>query len=221
MNCLICQETLLTRPSFRQLFSLHEQHGTICPTCRESFEEIGDSHCPRCFKKGDSAICSDCHRWEDEGYSVNHFSLYSYNEAMKSFFKTYKFSGDYLLRTIFAKEIKQALKPYEKTHQIIPVPLSQERLQARGFNQVTGLLDAAGVTYSDILTKEHTIKQSHKNRQERLSASQTFQLLDKSLLNEKIMIVDDVYTTGATIQLVKKILKANGVKELTSFSLAR
>ena len=82
-----------------------------------------------------------------------HFAIYCYEENMKEYFSRYKFMGDYCLRKIFQQEIKANLKPFlKKGYILVPVPLSEERLEDRGFNQVKGLLE--GIPYKNILKKE-------------------------------------------------------------------
>lgn len=220
-QCLLCQQTMLPRLSFRELFLLKDTNFEVCKMCQSEFEPIKENHCPRCYKSGEQDVCIDCQIWERKGIKVKHQSLYRYNSAMKAFFSQYKFQGDYLLRYVFKEEIKQHLAAFQKTHTIIPVPLGEERLYLRGFNQVTGFLDAANIHYSDVLEKENTIAQSSKARMARLDVTQTFNLKPNSHLTGKILIVDDIYTTGATINQIRQLLQANGIKEIESFSLAR
>ena len=105
---------------------------------------------------------------------VEHEALYRYNTAMKDYFKRYKFEGDRLLGMVFACDIKKALKKY-KSYTIIPTPISHEKRQERGFNQVSTILDFAEIKYSSLFQKEDTLAQSKKTREERLKTSQHFQ----------------------------------------------
>ncbi|MGT2667720.1 phosphoribosyltransferase family protein [Streptococcus rifensis] len=221
MKCLLCQQPLQAKISFKNLIQLDSKQETLCQDCLKTFNRISDTHCPTCYKIDQADACLDCQIWGRQQSPVHHFSLYSYNQAMKQYFKMYKFTGDYLLRAVFAEDIRVALKPYEKEYQLIPVPTSHETFNSRGFNQVIGMLDATGLAYSDLLIKEHTEKQSHKNRELRLQSSQVFHVKKEEELKQKVLIVDDVYTTGATIQTIKQLLLAKGVKEVISFSLAR
>lgn len=104
---------------------------------------------------------------------------------------------------------------------LVPIPISEQRMAERGFNQVIGLLTVAGLSFQEVLQKEDTQKQSEKTRQERLALCQPFSIIEKVAIPSNILLVDDVYTTGATIQFAKQILMKNGAKTVTSFSLAR
>ena len=106
-----------------------------------------------------------------------------------------------------------------------------ESLQRQGYdaygvvldknNQVTAFLEGTKLQFKDILEKYDTIAQSSKMREERLQSQQCFKVKNKVTLPAKILLIDDIYTTGATLQLAKDILVEAGVKEILTFSLAR
>ncbi|AYF93206.1 ComF family protein [Streptococcus koreensis] len=221
-NCLLCDQELFKQESLRDLILMKKENLTMCDNCKNKFEPVSEASCKTCCKKSSETSCEDCQEWERKGKSVNHKALYYYNEEMKEYFQKYKFQGDQLLAGLFAEEVKAALKKY-KGYTIVPIPLSDKRNEKRGFNQVTAILEAAGIPYQDLLIKKDTKAQSQKNKKERLKTEQAFER--KELKNkswpEKIMIIDDIYTTGATIERAKEMLHVNGVKEIRSFSLAR
>lgn len=219
-TCLLCKGQIEEKSSFLQLFLLREEGASCCSTCYQNFEHISEEHCPRCFRNGKSDLCADCQKWEEEGEQVQHQSLFTYNEAMKEYFSQYKFQGDYALRFVFAKATKKAVKMFRE-HTIVPIPVSIEKFQVRGFNQVQGILDAANLSYRDILEKNDTLAQSSKTREERLQTQQVFKIKNGVDLPDKILLVDDIYTTGKTLQLAKQILLEAGVKEILTFSIAR
>ncbi|MDN5013441.1 DNA utilization protein GntX [Streptococcus sanguinis] len=219
-ECLLCKEQIKEKGSFLRLFLLKEEGPSCCSTCYQKFEGIPEEHCPRCFRDGQSDLCTDCQKWEKEGNPVQHQSLFTYNEAMKNYFNQYKFQGDYVLRFVFAKAAKKAVKMFRE-HIIVPIPVSIEKFQARGFNQVQGILDAANLSYRNILEKKDTLAQSSKTREERLQTQQAFKIKNGVDLPDKILLVDDIYTTGKTLQLAKQILLEAGVKEILTFSIAR
>ena len=219
-ECLLCKEQIKEKGSFLRLFLLKEEGPSCCSTCYQNFERISEEHCPRCLRNGQSDLCADCQKWEKEGNQVQHQSLFTYNEAMKEYFSQYKFQGDYALRFVFAKAAKKAVKMFRE-HTIVPIPVSIEKFQVRGFNQVQGILDAANLSYRDILEKKDTLAQSSKTREERLQTQQAFKIKNGVDLPDKILLVDDIYTTGKTLQLAKQILLEAGVKEILTFSIAR
>ena len=221
-QCLLCEESLSYQLSLQELFLMKREEEWLCESCRIRFEKVGNEVCSSCCKKGQKGMCEDCTTWKKNGKEVCHRALYYYNEEMKDYFRRYKFQGDQLLGYLFAKEIYLELKKY-KGYSIVPIPLSQERKEKRGFNQVTAMLDFASLPYCQLLKKRDTQAQSQKNRKERLELKQSFDLINHQtdLSDLKIILVDDIYTTGATIERAKEILNGKGVKEIKSFSLAR
>lgn len=105
---------------------------------------------------------------------------------------------------------------YQNINAIIPVPLHPKRLRERGYNQVEkfGREIAAQLQadYIDFVLKKNSYneKQSKKNRFSRWSnTSETFAIQNESLLIDKhILIVDDIVTTGATLEACIQVLKS-------------
>lgn len=152
MKCLLCGQTMKAALTFSSLLLLKNDVSCLCLDCDSTFERIGEEYCPNCMKIGLSIKCQDCQFWCKEGVEVSHRSIFTYNQAMKDFFSRYKFDGDFLLRKVFASFLGEELKKY-KEYQFVVIPLSSERLLDRGFNQVEGLVDAAGFKYLDLLEK--------------------------------------------------------------------
>ncbi|MTS55100.1 ComF family protein [Streptococcus parasanguinis] len=219
-ECLLCTKELKTGEHFTDLIFMKQQEEWICKECKEDFEQICEIHCPRCYKDKEEKVCKDCEYWIQKGNMVEHEALYRYNAAMKDYFKRYKFEGDRLLGMVFACDIKKALKKY-KSYTIIPTPISHEKKQERGFNQVSTILDFAEIKYNNLFQKEDTLAQSKKTREERLKTSQHFQIKGEVSEKQKYLIFDDIYTTGKTIELMKRLLIEKGVKEIKTFSIAR
>ena len=220
MICLLCAQHLKKNLTFGELLFLKKAEGSLCLACYSSFEMIGEEHCPNCYKKGVSSLCQDCQLWYKEGIEVSHEAIFSYNQAMKNFFNRYKFNGDYMLRKVFATILSENLKKY-KGYDFVLIPLSPERYAKRGFNQVAGLIEAAGLSHLDILGKREEKASSSKNRSERLATELPFFIKEGSRIPKKILLIDDIYTTGATVNRVKRLLENAGAEEVRTFSLVR
>ena len=220
MICLLCAQHLKKNLTFGELLFLKKEESTLCLACYSSFEMIGEEHCPNCYKKGVSSSCQDCQLWCKEGIEVSHEAIFSYNQAMKDFFNRYKFDGDYMLRKVFETILSENLKKY-KGYDFILIPLSPERYAKRGFNQVAGLIEAAGLSHLDVLGKREEKASSSKNRSERLATELPFFIKEDSRIPKKILLIDDIYTTGATINRVKSMLENAGAKDVKTFSLVR
>ncbi|MHA7138081.1 ComF family protein [Rossellomorea arthrocnemi] len=174
------------------------------------------------FIKGEQ--CLDCDRWESDyewkGVLRQNESLYQYNDFLKEYLARYKYRGDYVLAKSFAHTLKKYIEKSE-IDIVIPIPLSDERLYERGFNQSTALLEEAEVRPSCLLTRFHSEKQSMKTRKERLQQEQVFQLGEVDVKGKSILLFDDIYTTGTTLRQAAKLLKEAGAAEVSSLTLAR
>ena len=220
MICLLCAQHLKKNLTFGELLFLKKEEGSLCLACYSSFEMIGEEHCPNCYKKGVSSSCQDCQVWCKEGIEVSHEAIFSYNQAMKDFFSRYKFDGDYILRKIFATILRNFLIKYKDYHFIL-IPLSPERYAKRGFNQVAGLIEATGLSHLDVLGKREEKASSSKNRSERLATELPFCMKSGVSVPKKILLIDDIYTTGSTVNRVKRMLEEAGAEDVKTFSLVR
>ncbi len=210
-----------------------EKERLLCPSCEEKLERIEGDTCRICDrplsnldeKYHDGDICHDCIRWEEDPewskYLDNNYSLFLYNEFLKELIAKYKFRGDYILAKIFAVYIKEKLMEMHPDL-LVPIPLSEERLYERGFNQAMALLQEAGYPTSDILSRIHSEKQSKKTRLERIHLPQVFTInSDSQLEGKRIVLVDDIYTTGSTLRHAAKLLKEAGAASIQSLTIAR
>lgn len=220
MKCLLCGQTMKTVLTFSSLLLLRNDDSCLCSDCDSTFERIGEENCPNCMKTELSIKCQDCQLLCKEGVEVSHRAIFTYNQAMKDFFSRYKFDGDFLLRKVFASFLSEELKKY-KEYQFVVIPLSPDRYANRGFNQVEGLVEAAGFEYLDLLDKREERASSSKNRSERLGTELPFFIKSGVTIPKKILLIDDIYTTGATINRVKKLLEEAGAKDVKTFSLVR
>ena len=220
MKCLLCGQTMKAVLTFSSLLLLKNDASCLCLDCDSTFERIGEENCPNCMKTDLSTKCQDCQLWCKEGVEVSHRAIFIYNQAMKDFFSRYKFDGDFLLRKVFASVLIEELKKY-KGYQFVVIPLSPERLLERGFNQVEGLVEAAGFSFQDLLGKREETASSSKNRSERLATEIPFFIKTEDPLPKKILVIDDIYTTGATVNRVKRLFEEAGALDVKTFSLVR
>lgn len=231
-HCLICHELIQPKTGWRAIFSV-EKELLICSTCEEKFDIIEGEQCSLCsrpfqlledrFRHGDR--CHDCKRWEEDGdwkgYLDSNHSIYLYNDFFKEVMVTFKYRGDYVLAKLFADKIIDAHRKIQPDL-IVPIPLSNERLYERGFNQAEALLVVAGLCPTMALTRIHSEKQSKKSRSERIHIQQVFQVEPQvGFIGKSILLIDDIYTTGSTLRHAAKLLKEAGAKRVQSLTLAR
>ncbi|WP_298730431.1 phosphoribosyltransferase family protein [uncultured Granulicatella sp.] len=170
-------------------------------------------------------VCLDCQKWHQVKGAVllKNTALYAYDEAGRKFMELFKFVGDTRVTALVIKELRQELLGYQKKGYVLcPLPSSEASLKKREFETIPTLVKQCSVTTVSLL--EHIgsgKKQSEKTRQERLQLKQPFRVKEGVLIPKKVLLVDDVYTTGATIHLAAKALKEMGVEEVESLTLFR
>jgi competence protein ComFC len=231
-GCLLCDEEIESKVTWRSLLA-QEQPSRVCGSCHEKFVRISGETCKICgrpfalleseYRSG--SVCLDCKRWEDnerwKGSLDKNMALYTYANFTKEVIARFKFRGDYVLAEFFTAGILKVLQDFQYDY-IVPIPLSEERLYERGFNQAEAVIRAAGLVPSHLLTRVHTEKQSKKSRNERIHLEQVFNVdSELDLRGKTILIVDDIYTTGSTLRHAAKLLKEQGAVKVYSLTLAR
>jgi len=223
-HCLLCHQVLQPQMTLAQFWRWQPLPvPVVCPRCEQQFERITAMHCPQCGRQQTGiAVCHDCERWGE--HPLQNHAVYTYNDAMKAYMQQYKFQGDYALRRVMMGPLQQALaqQDYEV---LVPIPVNQETWQTRGFNQVTGWLQNQPFQQALLVTVDHKDQpQSAKTRQQRLLTQQPFSLAPNAamvLKNKRILLLDDVYTTGRTLRHAAAQIYLGGAKAVTSLTLAR
>ncbi|MDB5931183.1 MAG: hypothetical protein JWR60_2890 [Polaromonas sp.] len=151
----------------------------------------------------------------------------------------YKFGGQHGWAGFFAglllgaPGVAQALQELQAEDWIVPLPLSAQRLQTRGFNQAWELASALASEsqsrgHADarlLLRPRHTLPQSKLGRAARLAnvkgAFQVDPLRASGLQGRRVLLVDDVMTSGASIFSAAQALRDAGAAHITGVVLAR
>ncbi|WP_261131795.1 ComF family protein [Bacillus sp. Marseille-Q3570] len=135
----------------------------------------------------------------------------------------FKYRGDSELIKAFSDELRTLFKKEFRGTIVVPIPLSEERHYERGFNQSELIAISVGSTVVDALERPlHEEKQSKKSRADRLENQTVFTFKSGSDIRGKsITLVDDIYTTGATVEAAGKILLEQGARKVMSFTVAR
>ncbi|MFC4761306.1 ComF family protein [Fructobacillus durionis] len=230
-ECLLCSKKMDVRPNLLLLLTGYVPvQERLCNDCWQNFKEIGTYFCSGCGRvEKKKRYCLDCRKWQKRGMAMlENQALYQYNEEMKDYMARYKFIGDYRLAPIFAGKMRRAIRrrvKEEKIDMILPIPLSEERMAQRGFNQVEAFLPVFAKKVDLLAVKaSHKIDQSSKSRSERLKTRQPFELkagMAGQVAGKHILLVDDVYTTGRTLYHAAQLLRQAGARKVSSQTLAR
>ncbi|MCL7746744.1 ComF family protein [Halalkalibacter alkaliphilus] len=230
-RCLACHGTYYDQPGWRRLLMI-EQPSQICQTCESKLVLISGCRCIKCsrsmdqlsqtYRKGEQ--CLDCWRWGQQGETIwKNLSIYEYNAFLKEWLATFKFRGDAIIASFFTNKLANIYEKHFQGYVPVPIPLSKERLCARGFNQ-SSLLMKGWADAVEMLVRTEGEKQSKKNRKQRIRQfkQNPFLLKDGIQFNgENILLIDDIYTTGTTVRQAARVLKEKGAAKVASLTVAR
>jgi len=196
----------------------------ICPDCREELFYIKEPHCKKCGKGIDSyekEYCYDCKK--KTHYYTQGVGCFEYRGAIKDAIYQYKYKNKREYADFFIEELVKNQGNHIRRWNpdiIIPVPLHKKRRRKRGYNQAE--IIAGGISKNlSIPMDTHILKRvkytnplkeyNEKERQQMLIGA--FQLSERNLNWKKVLLIDDIYTTGSTIDAIAKELKEHNIEE--------
>ncbi len=220
-SCAACDE-LLDRPT----------HGPVCDRCWESIRPLTPPLCDRC---GDPlptwrtisiplALCPRCRR---AGRLVDRArAVGSYDGALRAIVHAMKYEGRRsLARPLAALMRHRGADMLNGAACVVPVPLHPSRRRERGFNQAVDLAAHLGLPVVSALRRVRaTATQTglpaarrHRNVRDAFRATRA----GLALAGATVVLVDDVSTTGATLEACARALKEIGVAEVRALTAAR
>jgi len=220
----------------KECLGCKEEGAYLCQQCWAEIELNKKFYCVFCKKESDlSKICSECKKntclnavWLAADYNnellqnLIHNFKYNYLEELD------KILADLIIRYLEENKIFEKVNLRSEDLVLVPVPLHKKRFLQRGFNQSYLLAKKVGDFYKIpvlnlLVRNKNTISQVNLKRQERLENLQDAFILNKVdiLANKKIILIDDVVTTGSTLKECARVLKANGFTEIYGLVIAQ
>lgn len=221
-SCQIC-ENLVSETS----------NGVVCQLCWDdtNFFDGNETLCEKCgqfLRDKPSKKQTFCRRCDEHFYD-GAWAIGKYDSALSASILNLK------REPIISKKLKNLILEGFQSSQIpdvsliVPVPLSKRRLLERGFNQATVigklLANETGIPIDEksLVRVKHTPvhRAGMDKRGRELSVAKAFEVTrEKLILDQQILLVDDVFTSGATASMCAKVLKKKGASKVFVFTIA-
>ena len=145
---------------------------------------------------------------------VKCYFLYYYNEKVQEILYRFKGCKDYELRSVFLEYYVNYLNFKFSGYHIVPAPSTEKSDKERGFNHVEEMIKMTKLKILKIIHKTTERKQADLTTKERQKIGKFLSIDDVDLRFKKILIVDDVYTTGSTIKSMIKLVREKGARTI-------
>jgi competence protein ComFC len=184
-ECLVCFKPIVVG---LDLFELIFKNDVLCGHCRKKLIKI------------DRCINVD---------SLSVHAVYQYNDSLEKWMYQVKESKDETLGKCFLYGLSKKIEKAYRGYILVMVPSSIEKTQERGFHAVAKMFESVKLDKRNCFNKDN-IKQSKLKRIERQHILDSIHLVDSSIKdNQKILLVDDVCTTGSSLKACYQMLKTD------------
>ncbi|WP_078085247.1 ComF family protein [Microbulbifer mangrovi] len=213
--CILCRsgaeiEYGICAPCRRDLPAL----GHACASCALPLPNTTDHHCPRCLRKPPPQ--SSCH------------TCWYYAYPVAQLIQRFKYQRDLAAGRTLAELAARQLHPGpERPDLLVPVPLHWRKQLSRGYNQAQLIADTLGHSWRIPVDNRALRKITPTGSQQELRRSERLKNLSNSFACDPhvnglhIGLVDDVITTGATLEVACRALLAAGAIRVSAYALAR
>lgn len=208
-RCPVCEDIVMPKGEL------------VCDECRSRIPYIHSPRCCRCGKEladERQEFCYDCTR-KTFYYECGAAPL-RYNAVMRRAMEGLKYRNKREYADFFAEEILRAYGNMLKSWQpdmLIPVPIHSARRRSRGYNQAELLAEPFGERLgvpvrNDILIRSRSTGPQNKlnDKERRKNVEEAFQIKENGVQLKRVILVDDIYTTGSTVNACAKVLKEAG-----------
>ena len=202
----------------------------LCEDCKDSFKYIKQPICGICGRTmdEDGFSCPDCRKIKH--YFKRNVSVFEYRGDIKECIYRFKYSNMRCYGEFFAAE---AIKRYGKLLKtwkvdcIVPVPMYKPKQRKRGYNQAEEfakfLSKASGIKVDAklLIRAKDTVPMKTLSKQQRYeNLLKAFKIRNDRPTYKRVLVVDDIFTTGSTIDACARVLKKNGVEVVYGLCIA-
>lgn len=210
-----------------------DRGGSFCFDCWKDLIFIKNPYCEICglpfsYIENDDLICDTCHSFAP--FYDQARCIFVYNDIIKTPILRLKHGDQTQISKSFAHLLSQNFKhKNECIDLIIPIPLHWKRLFKRQYNQAALIAQHFGkfinkpVNFSCFMRLKNTKSQGKQTKNARFdNLKDAFEVKNPSIIaNKTILLIDDVMTTGSTLDQAAKALKKSGAKRVLCYCVAR
>lgn len=197
----------------------------ICENCIGKIQYIQEPRCMKCGKQIESSDVEYCYDCEQKKHNYNRgVAVYAYTDGIKQSLYRFKYQGKREYACFYGLEAAKHCKMYIDRwgiDLIIPVPMYAAKQKKRGYNQAELIALELGknlnipVDTGNLIRSKKTIPMKELNDIERRkNIENAFHMKANVVKYKKILLVDDIYTTGATIDKCAEVLQKHEAKEI-------
>lgn len=208
---------------------LEKNEKVLCNKCENSLEIITNV-CDICGSILESENCNICQ--VNDFYFDKARSIYKYNDTVQKLIHELKYNDFKIIAKFFGRKVNnyfEKFSPFSKIDMIVPVPLHRTKKRSRGFNQsellASAISDQINIKHIPKLLKrtKFTDSQTKLSRSERQNnVAEAFKVNSKyDVKGKNILVVDDVFTTGSTVNSISRLLREQDVGKIFIFTIAR
>ena len=182
-QCLICFKDFNNEISLSNLFSSQK---IICQNCLKKFKIL-------------NLTC--------KFNNVETTFLYEYNDFIRKLIYQYKGCYDIVLKDVFFYQFKEQIKKKYKGYIIVFPPSNESDDQKRGFRHIEKMIECLKMKYLNLFYKKSNYKQSSNTYKQRNKIANVIDIKNIKLdINQKYLIIDDIFTSGATLKTIINLL---------------
>ena len=221
LKCVVCNSSIPLK-EIRSEF--------LCSDCFPQIKFVLEPACEKCGRPSHSRICSECNK-KHKLFFDRAFSVAIYEGIWKELIHLFKYGKNDCLDKFLAEFLVELIRKnpsFKKPDLIIPVPLYWQDKWRRGYNQTYLLAYQVSKMTSIPILANTLVKHKKIPSQTALSGKERLKNVKgafrvnnfKILGDKKVLLIDDVFTTGSTVNECAKVLKEGKVKKVDVITLA-
>ena len=216
-TCISCRHLL-------ELNNKPQRYLWLCSVCENLFEAIDENTCNICGKPTQYDICESCR--SKKFFFDKNTAIYLYDDLIRDLLHSMKFRNKRHIAIGLGRLMAKQIKEIPPSTVLVPVPMHKKKQSERGFNQssiiAAGISKAFNIPVEEILIRTRDTPPQHglhpamriENVYDAFNINKNHSPQDKH-----IIVIDDIFTSGSSLNECARVLKENGAAIVESMTL--